>query len=135
MNSYELIYATIPNVSKDQADELHETIKSYILSNKGEVKAVKEWGLKKLAYPIQNFYEAPYFLVEFDANSSIIEELKNLVRLNSSNLRFSIVKIERDFSKRKVVKRRPAKPSNFDKPRNNPHNSYEKVEHAPKENN
>jgi small subunit ribosomal protein S6 len=112
MNSYELIYAVIPNLPAEDTNELHEAVKSYITTSKGELKSFNDWGLKKLAYPIKHYYEAPYFFVEFDAMPKIIDELKNIIRLNRVTLRFAVIKIEKDFSKRKIAKRRPPKTFN-----------------------
>ncbi|MCP4482533.1 MAG: 30S ribosomal protein S6 [bacterium] len=109
MNSYELVYALVPNLPEEESNAMHQEIKSYITDNKGEIKAVNDWGLKRLAYPIQDCYEAPYFMIEFDIIPAAIDELKNIIRLNDASLRFAIIKINKDFSKRKMPrKRKPA---------------------------
>ena len=105
MNKYELVYAVAPNLDKENVEEFNNKVKSYIESNKGTVKSFNEWGLKKLAYPIKNYFEADYYFCEFSVAPEYIEELKNTVRLSSDCLRFSIIKIEKDFSVRKFKKK------------------------------
>ena len=54
MNHYETVFILNPVLSEDQ---IKETVKKYedLLVSKGAKMISKEdWGLKKLAYPIQN---------------------------------------------------------------------------------
>ena len=54
MNNYETVFILNPVLSDDQ---IKETVKKYeeFLTSKGAKFVSKEdWGLKKLAYPIQN---------------------------------------------------------------------------------
>ncbi len=73
MNHYETVFILNPVLSEDQ---IKETVKKYedILVSKGAKMIAKEdWGLKKLAYPIQNKKSGFYHLFEFTVAGESIE--------------------------------------------------------------
>ena len=101
MNFYELIYAFKPDLSKEVVDELNNKIQAYITDNKGKIEAFDNWGLTKLAYPIENYFDADFYLCRFTIAPEFILELRETVRLTEKVLRYNFMKIENDFSLRK----------------------------------
>ena len=93
MNKYETIF--IINTSADEAKkkELVEKFSALINSN-GKVESVDEWGLKKLAYPVQKQKEGYYVLVNFEAKPELIAELERVYRITDDIMKFITVKKE-----------------------------------------
>lgn len=53
MNSYETVFILTPVLSDDQAKEAVQKFESEIKTFGGQIKHSENWGLRKLAYPIQ----------------------------------------------------------------------------------
>ena len=76
MNHYETVFILNPVLSDEQ---IKETVKKFegLLTGKGAKFVNKEdWGLKKLAYPIQNKKSGFYHLFEFTAPGDAIAPLE-----------------------------------------------------------
>ena len=95
MNQYETIFVMTPVLSDDQ---LKETVNDYktLLKEKG-AKIVNEdnWGLKKLAYPIQKKSTGFYHTFTFDAPGTAIAELEIAYGRDERLLRFITVKLDK----------------------------------------
>ena len=61
---------------------------SLIKENGGEVVYEEDWGLRKLAYPIQKKTTGFYYLVEFKAEPSFINVLETQYRRDERIIRF-----------------------------------------------
>ena len=83
MNNYETVFIVTPVLSEAQVQEVADKFQGIITENGGQIVNVENWGLKKLAYPIQKKTTGFYFLVEFEA------EDRKSTRLNSSHVRTS----------------------------------------------
>ena len=65
MNHYESVFILNPVLSDDQVKETVTKIESFLTKNGAEIISVENWGLKKLAYPIQNKQSGFYNLIDF----------------------------------------------------------------------
>ena len=65
MNNYETVFIVTPVLSEAQVQEVADKFQGVITENGGQLVNVEKWGLKSLAYPIQNKTTGFYFLVEF----------------------------------------------------------------------
>ena len=88
MNNYETVFILTPVLSDVQMKEAVEKFKT-ILTNEG-AKIVNEenWGLRKLAYPIQKKSTGFYALLEFDADPAVIAKLEVNFRRDERVIRF-----------------------------------------------
>ena len=88
MNNYEAVFILTPVLSDVQMKEAVEKFKT-ILTNEG-AKIVNEenWGLRKLAYPIDKKTTGFYQLVEFKANPETIAKLEIQFRRDERVIRF-----------------------------------------------
>ena len=69
--------------------------------------AVSLWGLKKLAYPIQNKTTGFYFLVEFTGEGSLINTLETQYRRDERVIRFLTFKQDKyavEYSEKRRAK-------------------------------
>jgi small subunit ribosomal protein S6 len=89
MKHYETVFILNPVLSEDQAKDTVEKFVKVIAKAKGEVINKEFWGLKKMAYPIQNKSTGFYNLIEFTTeNTGIINTLETEFRRDESVMRF-----------------------------------------------
>jgi len=89
MNNYETVFILNPVLSDDQAKDAVEKFKKVLAKGKAEVINVEQWGLKKMAYPIQKKSTGFYNLIEFATeNTAIINTLETEFRRDESVMRF-----------------------------------------------
>jgi small subunit ribosomal protein S6 len=62
----------------------------------GSLKAEKVWGLRKLAYEIEQRNEADYRFFRFETESPLLDELDHDLKITDGVLRFRIFKVEPD---------------------------------------
>ena len=88
MNNYETVFIVTPVLSEAQVAEVADKFQGIITENGGSIVNVENWGLKKLAYPIQKKSTGFYFLVEFTGEGSIINTLETQYRRDERIIRF-----------------------------------------------
>jgi small subunit ribosomal protein S6 len=66
-----------------------------ITDNGGEIVHEENWGLRKLAYPIQKKSTGFYYLIEFKAEGALIEQLEVQYRRDERIIRFLTFKMEK----------------------------------------
>ncbi|MCQ2050658.1 MAG: 30S ribosomal protein S6 [Bacteroidaceae bacterium] len=92
MNQYETVFILTPVLSDEQMKEAVDKFQG-ILSNAGaEIINQENWGMRKLAYPIQKKSTGFYVLIEFKAEPSVVETLEVNFRRDERVMRFLTVK-------------------------------------------
>ena len=95
VNQYETVFIATPVLSEEQMKETVNKFRS-ILSDRGaEVVQEDDWGLRKLAYPIQHKTTGFYYLIEFKGEGAIIDKLETEFRRDERILRFLTVKMDK----------------------------------------
>ncbi len=92
MNQYEGVFLVKPDLSKDSMDKVLSQIKEIIAKHKGSVERIDEWGKKRLAYPIQKFKEAFYYLINLNIDPEAVDKMRKSFGLNESVLRVLITR-------------------------------------------
>ncbi len=88
LKQYETVFIATPVLSEAQMKEAVAKYISFIQENGGEVVYDQDWGLKKLAYPIQKKTTGFYHLIEFKAEPAFIEKLETQYRRDERIIRF-----------------------------------------------
>ncbi|MFI3302453.1 MAG: 30S ribosomal protein S6 [Rikenellaceae bacterium] len=89
MNNYETVFIVTPVLSEAQVQEVADKFQGIITENGGQIENSENWGLKKLAYPIQKKTTGFYFLVEFSSQSGeIVDKLETMYRRDERVIRF-----------------------------------------------
>ena len=107
LNQYETVFILTPVLSDVQMKEAVEKFKNLITENGGEIVNEENWGLKKLAYPIQKKSTGFYQLVEFKAQPEFVEKLEVNYRRDERVIRFLTFKLDK-YSIQYSEKRRNA---------------------------
>ncbi|MCT4615243.1 MAG: 30S ribosomal protein S6 [Marinifilaceae bacterium] len=95
LNHYETVFIVTPVLSEAQVKETVEKFKTVIAENGGEVEHEENWGLRKLAYPIQKKSTGFYQLVQFKAPGELIEKLELNYRRDEKIIRFLTFKLDK----------------------------------------
>ena len=108
MNQYETVFILTPVLSDAQMKEAVEKFKGILVKEGAEIVNEENWGLKKLAYPIQKKSTGFYQLIEFDAEPTVIEKLEVNFRRDERVIRFLTFKQEK-YAAEYAAKRRGVK--------------------------
>ena len=103
-NRYETVFIATPVLSESQMKEAVEKFKNLIVKHKGEVVHEQNWGLKKLAYPIQKKSTGFYYLIEFVAETTFIQTLETEFRRDERIIRFLTFRMDKystEYAERK----------------------------------
>jgi small subunit ribosomal protein S6 len=96
LKQYETVVILSPLLSED---ELKSTITGYtkwLKKKKAELVHQENWGLKQLAYPIDNKHSGYFLVLEYVADNTIVSELEvEFVRDNDRVLRFLTVLLDK----------------------------------------
>ena len=94
-NQYETVFILTPVLSADQMKETVEKFKTLLTGNGAEILNEENWGLKKLAYPIEKKSTGFYILLEFKADPSLMRKLETEYRREERVIRFITVKLDK----------------------------------------
>ncbi|KWW25877.1 MAG: 30S ribosomal protein S6 [bacterium] len=95
MNQYETVFILTPVLSEDQ---MKETVKKYedqLTNNGAEIVHEENWGMRKLAYPIQKKSTGFYQLIEYKAEGNVIADVETELKRDERVLRFLTVKLDK----------------------------------------
>jgi len=88
LNHYETVFIATPVLSDAQMKETVQKFKDLIKGEGGEIVHEEDWGLRKLAYPIQKKSTGFYYLIEFKADPSFIRKYETEYRRDERVIRF-----------------------------------------------
>ncbi len=108
MNHYETVFILTPVLSDVQMKEAVDKFTGVITANGGAIVNEENWGLRKLAYPIQKKSTGFYTLLEFDAAPDVIKKLEVQFRRDERVLRFLTFRLDK-YAHEYAVKRRSLK--------------------------
>ena len=96
MRMYETIIIVQPDLGDEELKGLSAKVKEIISAMKGEFKRLEDWGVRKLAYPINKVIRGRYYYLRFDGDAPLIAELESRLRLDDKVVRYQSIKIEKD---------------------------------------
>jgi small subunit ribosomal protein S6 len=94
-NRYETVFILTPVLSEDQAKEAVAKFKTLLADGGAKIHHEEDWGLRKLAYPIQKKSTGFYYLIDFEGPTGIIHDLELAYRRDERIIRFLTVKMEK----------------------------------------
>jgi small subunit ribosomal protein S6 len=84
-----------PETPDERRDEIVSNARGRIESG-GSLKTEKAWGLRKMAYEIQQRTEADYRFFRFETETPLLDELDHNLKITDGVLRFRIFKVDPD---------------------------------------
>ena len=98
MNNYETVFILTPVLSDVQMKEAVEKFKAILTGEGAEIVSEENWGLRKLAYPIQKKSTGFYQMLEFKAAPETIAKLELNFRRDERVIRFLTFRQDKDFA-------------------------------------
>jgi len=107
MNNYETVFILTPVLSADQTKEAVKKFEDLIATLGGAKVHTEDWGLKKLAYPIQKKSTGFYTLLDYKLDGLALAKLEIELKRDERVMRFLTVKMDTDhlaFSEKRRAK-------------------------------
>lgn len=95
MNHYETVFILNPVLSETQVKETVKKFEDFLLAKGAEFVSKEDWGLKKLAYPIQHKKSGFYHLFEFKVAGEAIDAFEVEFRRDERIMRYLTVKLDK----------------------------------------
>ena len=95
LRNYETVFILTPVLSEDQMKDAVAKYVSLLKESGAKIVNEEQWGMKKLAYPIQHKKTGFYNLVEFQADPTVVDKLEVEFRRDERILRFLSVSLDK----------------------------------------
>ena len=94
MRDYELVMILSPEATEAEASETVDRITSLISDGGGSVSEQDNWGIRRLAYPIQRFIEGNYFIARCKMEAQAAVELDSTLNSSQDVLRHLVFRLD-----------------------------------------
>jgi len=95
INQYEVVFIMTPVLSEEQMMDTVTKFKKILTDNGSEIVHENNWGLRKLAYPIQKKNTGFYYLVEFKSAGDVIGKLEVEYKRDERVMRFLTIALDK----------------------------------------
>lgn len=95
LKHFETVFILTPVLSQDQLAEAVDKFKKILTGNGSRIVYENNWGLRKLAYPIQKKNTGFYYLIEFIGDGSIVSKLETEFKRDERIMRFLTVALDK----------------------------------------
>ena len=95
LKQYETVFIATPVLSEAQMKEAVAKYTGLITENGGKIVCSEDWGLKKLAYPIEKKTTGFYHLIEFLAEPAFIAKLEIQFKRDERIIRYQTVTLDK----------------------------------------
>jgi small subunit ribosomal protein S6 len=95
MNQYETVFILTPVLSDEQMKEAVKKYEDHLTGAGAEIVHEENWGMRKLAYPIQKKSTGFYQLIEYKAEGTVIADVETELKRDERILRFLTVKLDK----------------------------------------
>ena len=95
LKDYETVFILTPVLSDTQMKDTVGKFKKILKENKVKMINEEEWGLRKLAYPIQHKSTGFFNLLEYQAEPTVIKALETEMRRDEKVMRFLTIALNK----------------------------------------
>ena len=92
MTKYEMLYILDASLTDEAKECIITKFEDLVKNNGGVVEKTDRWGVKKLQYPINYKSEGYYVLMTFEAEKTLVVELKRIAGIIDGIIRRLITK-------------------------------------------
>lgn len=92
MTKYEMLYVLDTNLSDEAKEVIIKKFEDLVVGNGGAIEKIDRWGVRKLCYPINYKPEGFYVLMTFEAEKTLVVELKRVASITDGVIRRLITK-------------------------------------------
>ena len=98
MNHYETVFILTPVLSDSQVEEAVRKFEDLLKEHNCEIVAKENWGLRKLAYPIQ-------LKIEFKGEGAVVADLELAFKRDERVIRYLTTKLDKHAVEYAVTRR------------------------------
>ena len=95
MKNYETVFILNPALSEEQVQKSVDKYEKYLKSNGAKIISKEIWGLKKLAYTIENKNSGFYNLLEYTAPADVVSSIELDFTRDETIMRYLIVTLDK----------------------------------------
>ena len=92
---YETVIVLTPVLLQEQVEEAVAKYRKFLSDNGAVIVHENNWGLRKLAYPIQKKSTGFYFLFEFQADATLIAKMEVEYKRDERIMRFLTIALDK----------------------------------------
>ena len=92
MTKYEMLYILDAGLEEAKREEIIKKFEDLVTENGGSIEKTDRWGMKKLQYPINYKSEGYYVLMNFEAEKTLVVEIKRIAGITDGIIRRLITK-------------------------------------------
>ncbi len=92
---YETVFIMTPVLSEEQMKEAVSKFQDYLKKQGAEIVYEDQWGLRKMAYPIQKKSTGFYHLIEFKADPQLVKDLELQLKRDERVIRFLTMALDK----------------------------------------
>lgn len=95
LKNYETVFILTPVLSEAQMKDAVDKFEKVLKNQEADIINIEQWGLRKLAYPIQHKSTGFYSLFEYRATPETIARLETEFRRDEKVMRFLTVALDK----------------------------------------
>ena len=92
--NYELMFIVDADLDEEKNAALLQRVHRYLKEGEGTVIRTEDWGVRRLAYPIQHKREGHYYLMYFAMPPANVKQFERSILLAEGIMREIIVRVE-----------------------------------------
>lgn len=116
---YEMTYILNPVLDEEKFSEVVDFVNNLVTKNGGEIVEVDEWGVKSLAYDIENKGTGYYVNMYFNAPADLIEVVERNMRIHDDIMRYLTLKYDAKMMRHYELRKNGEQPTIFEEEEEN----------------
>jgi small subunit ribosomal protein S6 len=96
IRQYETVFIMNPVLSEEQMLETVAKFRKFLTDHSAEMVFENNWGMRKMAYPIQKKKSGFYYLMEYKADTQLVSKLEVEFTRDERVMRFLSVQLDKD---------------------------------------
>lgn len=103
VSAYETIYILKPSLSEADTATIHQKVDAVVGKFQGQVTLRDDWGLKEMAYAIDDEGTGRYALVQYTGAPGVVEEIERHFKISPDVMRFMTIRTEKTYDYAKIT--------------------------------
>lgn len=91
MKRYEIMYIIRPNLEEQTRNDLIASLNNILTNNGSQEVKVDEWGIKDLAYEINDFKKGYYVVLDVVTPTEAVTELDRVMKIREDVIRHIVI--------------------------------------------
>jgi small subunit ribosomal protein S6 len=91
MKRYEIMYIVRPNLEEEARKNLINEINAIFVKFESQEPKVDEWGMRDLAYEINDFKKGYYVVLDVNASTDAINEVDRVIKIKEDIIRHIVI--------------------------------------------